>query len=52
MYENHNDIIDILLKSGADPALKDNEGRIAADFDYNKLKGSRIKDFVDIKEDL
>ena len=27
-------IIDLLLTSGADPSLKDSEGRMAKDFDY------------------
>lgn len=32
--QTHVDVVNLLLKSGADEAIKDNEGHIAADFDY------------------
>ena len=32
--QTHLDVVDILIKGGADVNLKDNEGRIASDFDY------------------
>ena len=31
---NHNSLVEILLKKGADPDLKDKEGHIAKDFDF------------------
>jgi len=33
--ESHGALVDLLMKSGADPNLKDKEGRIAKDFDFN-----------------
>eukprot|EP00980_Cylindrotheca_fusiformis_P028070 scaffold22577_cov122-Cylindrotheca_fusiformis.AAC.49 len=33
--DNHTALVDLLLKNGADPALKDNEGHVAKDFDFN-----------------
>eukprot|EP01041_Mallomonas_annulata_P003068 gene3068-6016_t len=32
--QTHIDVVDTLLKHGADPALKDKEGHVAGDFDY------------------
>lgn len=37
LYENHDDIVNILLRHGADPALQDKEGHTAADFDFNSV---------------
>jgi ankyrin repeat protein len=34
-FDNHIALVDLLLKSGADPSLKDKEGHTAKDFDYN-----------------
>lgn len=33
--DNHTALVDVLLKSGADPKLKDKEGHVAKDFDYH-----------------
>ena len=30
----HTDVVQLLLAHGADPLLQDNEGHVAADFDY------------------
>lgn len=32
--QTHSDVVNLLLSSGADPNLKDNDGHIAIDFDY------------------
>lgn len=32
--KNHTSLVELLLKNGADPKLKDNEGHIAKDFDF------------------
>lgn len=42
--DRHIALIDLLLKSGADPALKDKEGHTAKDFDYNPETDSEILD--------
>lgn len=33
--DNHTGVVDLLLKKGADPKIKDKEGHIAKDFDYH-----------------
>jgi serine/threonine-protein phosphatase 6 regulatory ankyrin repeat subunit B len=42
--DKHIALIDLLLKSGADPALKDKEGHTAKDFDYNPDTDSEVLD--------
>ena len=42
--DTHIALIDLLLQSGADPALKDKEGHTAKDFDYNPDTDSEILD--------
>jgi hypothetical protein len=33
--DNHAALVDLLLKKGADPSLKDKEGHAAKDFDFH-----------------
>lgn len=33
--QNHTSLVELLLKSGADPKIKDKEGHVAKDFDYH-----------------
>ena len=40
--ENHTAMVNLLLKSGADPNIKDKEGHVAKDFDYNPDTDSDI----------
>jgi ankyrin repeat protein len=52
--EDHKSLVDLLLKSGADPAMKDKEGHVANDFDFHpdtdaeilekQAKAAKVKD--------
>jgi len=52
MFENHNDIVDILLENGADPSIQDKEGHVAADFDFKMHPTSTDGSSSNIHEDL
>ena len=41
---NHTALVDLLLKNGADPKLKDKEGHTAKDFDYHPDADSEVLD--------
>jgi ankyrin repeat protein len=42
--ENHKGLVELLLKNGADPNLKDKEGHAAADFDFHPDADSDVLD--------